>query len=259
MKRSLILLYGILAYAAFHATILYAIGFIGNVIVPVSIDGVPRVPFTEALLINLGLLAVFAVQHSLMARPFFKRWLTQWIPVAAERSTYVLASSLALAAVFVFWQPMGGIVWQLEQPIAIGVLYGLYALGWGIVFFSTFLINHFDLFGLRQIWLNWKGREYTPLQFGTPLLYRLVRHPLYVGFLLVFWAAPTMTIAHLVFALATTAYILIGIQLEERDLMRAHPEYANYRKRVPMLIPRWRSSAKDLPETEPNSVATGPQ
>lgn len=246
MKRSLILIYGILSYAIFFATFLYAIGFIGNFLVPVSIDGAPRVPFTEAMLINLGLLGVFAIQHSLMARPFFKQWLTRWVPAAAERSTYVLASSAALIAVFIFWQPMGGIVWQVDNQAARCVIHSLYALGWVIIFVSTFLINHFDLFGLRQIWLNWKRRDYTPLQFETPWLYRLVRHPLYVGWLLVFWSAPTMTVAHLVFALATTAYILIGIQLEERDLLNAHPEYAAYRRRVPMLIPRWRRAAKDL-------------
>ncbi|MEM7053497.1 MAG: methanethiol S-methyltransferase [Pseudomonadota bacterium] len=252
MKRSLLMLYGILSYAIFFATILYTIGFIGNFLVPVSIDGVPKVPFTEALLINLGLIAVFAVQHSVMARPFFKRWLTRWIPAAAERSTYVLASSIALAAVFMFWQPMGGIVWQVESPLANAVIYSLFALGWVIIFLSTFLLNHFDLFGLRQIWLNWKGRDYTPLPFGTPFLYRLVRHPLYVGFLLVFWAAPIMTVAHLVFALATTAYILIGVRLEERDLHRAHPEYADYCRRVPMLIPRWRPA---VDESRPNEIS----
>lgn len=246
MKRSLILMYGLLSYAIFFATFLYAIGFIGNFLVPVSIDGAPRVPFTEALLINLGLLGVFAIQHSLMARPFFKRWLTGWIPVAAERSTYVLASSVALIALFVLWQPMGGIIWQIDNQVARCVTHSLFALGWIVVFVSTFLINHFDLFGLRQIWLNWKGRDYTPLAFGTPWLYRLVRHPLYVGWLLVFWSAPTMTVAHLVFAVATTAYILIGIQLEERDLLNVHPEYAAYRRRVPMLIPRWRRGRENV-------------
>lgn len=250
MQRSLILIYGVLSYAIFFATFLYAVGFIGNFIVPVTIDGAPEVPFTQALLINLALLSLFAVQHSLMARPFFKRWLTRWVPRAAERSTYVLASSLALIALFVFWQPMGGVIWHADQQAIRCAIHSVYALGWVVVLMSTFLINHFDLFGLRQIWLNWQQRPYTPLAFGTPWLYGLVRHPLYVGWLLVFWATPTMTVAHLVFALATTGYILAAIQLEERDLMEAHPEYAEYRSRVPMLIPGMRRRNGGRPAAE---------
>ncbi|KAA9133538.1 isoprenylcysteine carboxylmethyltransferase family protein [Marinihelvus fidelis] len=238
MKRSLILVYGVLSYVIFFATFLYAVGFVGNYLVPVSIDGPPQVPLTQALLINLGLLTLFAVQHSLMARPFFKRWLTRYVPRAAERSTFVLASSLALIVLFIFWQPMGGVVWHVENQVARCTLHTISILGYGIVFVSTFLINHFDLFGLRQVWLNWRKREETPLEFGTPWLYRLVRHPLYLGFMIAFWAAPTMTIAHLVFALGCTGYILGAIQLEERDLADAHPEYRDYRRRVPMLIPR---------------------
>jgi protein-S-isoprenylcysteine O-methyltransferase Ste14 len=185
----------------------------------------------------LVLLGLFAVQHSLMARPFFKRWVTRFIPQAAERSTFVVASSLALIALFAFWQPMGGLIWSIENPQAQILLHVLFAFGWLLVLVSTFLINHFDLFGLRQVWLNLHKKPYTQLRFGTPVLYRLVRHPLYLGFILGFWATPVMTVAHLVFALATTAYILIAIQLEERDLMAAHPEYAEYRRRVPMIIP----------------------
>jgi protein-S-isoprenylcysteine O-methyltransferase Ste14 len=237
MQRVLVFIYGVVAYALFFATFLYAIGFVGNLFVPKAIDSAPQVPFIQALLVNLGLLGLFAVQHSLMARPFFKRWLTRFIPQAAERSTFVFASSLALIALFAFWQPMGGLIWSIENPQAQILLHVLFAFGWLLVLVSTFLINHFDLFGLRQVWLNLHKKPYTQLRFGTPVLYRLVRHPLYLGFILGFWATPVMTVAHLVFALATTGYILIAIQLEEHDLMNAHPEYAEYRRKVPMLIP----------------------
>lgn len=238
LKRILVFGYGVISYAIFFATFLYAIGFVGDLFVPRTIDGAPGVPLWEALLVNLGLLALFAVQHSVMARPAFKRWITRYIPQAAERSTYVLLSSLALILLFGNWEPMGGVIWQVQDPVGQGLLYGAFAFGWGLVLLSTFLINHFDLFGLRQVWLFLIGRPYTPLVFKTPALYRVVRHPLYVGWLFAFWATPVMTVAHLVFAVMTTAYILIAIRLEERDLMDAHPEYAGYRRRVPMLIPR---------------------
>jgi methanethiol S-methyltransferase len=194
------------------------------------------------LAINAALLGVFAIQHSVMARPAFKRWWTRIIPQAAERSTYTLLSSVALIALFAFWEPIGGIVWSVESPVSQALIYGAYAFGWLLVLVSTFLINHFDLFGLRQVWLQLRRRPYTPLQFKTPVLYRYVRHPLYVGWFFAFWSTPTMTVAHLVFALATTAYILIAIQLEERDLITEHPEYAQYRKRVPMLVPFTKSA-----------------
>lgn len=240
MKRLFIFLYGTVCYAVFFATFLYAIGFIGNFWVPKSIDSTPTAPFTIAFAINLGLLALFAVQHSVMARPAFKRWWTRFIPESAERSTYTLFSSLALIALFAFWQPMGGVVWTVQSSSAQALLYGAFAFGWMLLLIATFQINHFDLFGLRQVWLQLIGKPYRPLPFKTPALYRYVRHPLYVGWLFIFWATPTMTVAHLVFAIATTAYILIGIQLEERDLATAHPEYVDYRRRVPMLVPSLR-------------------
>jgi protein-S-isoprenylcysteine O-methyltransferase Ste14 len=173
-----------------------------------------------------------------MARPFFKRWLTRWIPESAERSTYVLFSSLALIALFLFWQPLGGVVWDVRDPLWQAVLYALFAFGWLLVLVSTFLINHFDLFGLRQVWLQLRARPYRPLKFGTPGPYKLVRHPLYLGWLFAFWATPTMTGTHLLFAFMTTAYILVAIQLEERDLVTAlGDDYVQYRRKVPMIIP----------------------
>lgn len=238
--RLLIFAYGIACYAVFFATFVYAIGFVGNLWVPKSMDSPAAAPFGRALLVNLGLLGLFAVQHSVMARPAFKRWLATFVPVPMERSTYVLFSSLALIVLFWCWLPMGGVIWSVEHPAGRALLYGLFAFGWLLVLASTFLINHFDLFGLRQVWLHLLGRPYTPLPFKTPWLYGHVRHPLYVGWFFAFWATPTMTAAHLLFAVMTTAYILVAIRLEERDLIQSHPEYADYRRRVPMLVPRLR-------------------
>jgi protein-S-isoprenylcysteine O-methyltransferase Ste14 len=246
MKRVPIFLYGVACYAVFFAVFLYAVGFIGNFGVPKSIDSPRDVPLATALLVNLGLLALFAVQHSVMARPAFKRWWTRIVPEPAERSTYVLFSSLALIALFWFWQPMGGIIWDVGSTAGVYTLYGVYAAGWLLLLYATFLINHFDLFGLRQAWLHLHGRKYTPVSFRTPWLYRQVRHPLYVGWLMIFWATPTMTAAHLLFAIMTTAYILVAVQLEERDLISEHPEYAEYRKRVPMIVPFMKRAAKPV-------------
>lgn len=252
--RVSIFVYGVVCYAVFFATFLYAVGFMGNLFVPRSIDSAPGQSFALSLAIDLGLLALFALQHSVMARPAFKRWFTRFVPQSAERSTYVLASSVALIALFALWQPLGGGVWSVEDPLARTVLYSLFAFGWLLVLVSTFLINHFDLFGLRQVWLQLVGRPYRPIGFRSPGPYRFVRHPLYVGWLFAFWATPDMTLTHLVFAVVTTGYILVAIRLEERDLVAELGDvYRDYRERVPMLLPftrkRYASSA-----TRPASV-----
>jgi methanethiol S-methyltransferase len=239
-KRIAIFVYGVASYAIFFLTFLYAIGFVGNLAVPVTMDGERALSFWQALAVDLGLLSLFAVQHSVMARPAFKRQWTRVVPPAAERSTYVLLSSVCLIVLFAWWQPLGGLVWSVQDPVGRTVLYALFALGWGLVLASTLLINHFDLFGLRQVWLQLVGKPYTQLKFSTPVFYRYVRHPLYVGWFFAFWATPQMTLTHLVFALVTTAYILVAVRLEERDLVAAHPEYEEYRRRVPMLIPSFR-------------------
>ena len=230
--------YGVLCYLIFFGTFLYAIGFLGDVMVPKSIDSGRTGPLGEALLINAALLTLFAVQHSTMARPWFKRMWTRIVPKQVERSTYVLLSSLALILLFALWQPIGGMIWKVEQPVLRAVLNGLFAMGFALVLISTFLINHFDLFGLRQVYLYLRGKPYTQLPFGVPTLYRHVRHPLYLGWLFAFWATPTMTIAHLVFAIATTAYIFVAIQFEEKDLMDVYgDDYKRYKQNVPMIVP----------------------
>lgn len=230
--------YGAVAYVSFLITIVYSIGFIGNFAVPKSIDSISDgSPWQNAFFTDVGLLLVFALQHSVMARPGFKRVFARVVPRTLERSTFVLASSVALLLLFWLWQPLGGRVWDVQSHWGKILLYAGFAFGWVLVFLATFVINHFDLFGLRQVWRHLLGKSQTSMQFATPFLYRIVRHPLYLGFLFAFWSTPTMTVTHLFFALVTTAYILTAIQLEERDLMHEHPEYAQYRKRVPMLVP----------------------
>jgi Putative protein-S-isoprenylcysteine methyltransferase len=237
--RTAVLLYGVVSYAIFFATFLYAVGFVGGFLAPRTIDGIPQRDTTAALLIDAALLGLFALQHSVMARPAFKRLLTRLIPEAAERSTYVLMSSLALVLVFACWEPIGGVVWHIENPLGRALLHTGFAFGWLTVLVTTFLINHFDLFGLRQVWKFFRRQHYTALKFVTPGPYKLVRHPLYVGWFFAFWCTPHMTSAHLVFAVLTTAYILVAIQFEERDLVTYHgSDYIQYRNRTPMLIPR---------------------
>ena len=238
MKKILSLFYGLVCYLAFLGTILYAIGFVGNLVVNKSIDGTPEVPLWNAILINASLLLLFALQHSIMARPGFKRWWTTIVPHHLERSTYVLLASGCLILLMWQWQPIGGIIWSAENETVKNILFVVYLIGWSLVFLSTFLINHFDLFGLRQVWLYFRGKPYTHLPFRTPLIYKFVRHPLYLGFLIAFWATPVMTAAHLLFAILTTGYIFTAIQLEERDLQTSFGQkYKSYKKEVPMIVP----------------------
>jgi methanethiol S-methyltransferase len=244
VSRIGIFIYGLFCYAVFFAVFLYAIGFIAGFATPTQLDGTPDRPLAQALGIDLALLALFAVQHSVMARPAFKRLWTRIVPEAAERSTYVLFSSLALVVMFLCWEPIGGVIWNLADGSARTAVLALYGLGWLLLLYTTFLIDHFDLFGLAQVWRHVRSQSYRPPQFRTPSLYRVVRHPLYIGWLIIFWAAPIMTVAHLVFAIMTTAYILIAIQLEERDLVATFGnEYVAYRRDTPMLIPRLRPRA----------------
>jgi protein-S-isoprenylcysteine O-methyltransferase Ste14 len=243
LGRVLAAIYGVICYGIFFATFLYAIAFVENLPVPKSIDvGAPAsatgATFAQKLLIDVLLLGVFAVQHSVMARPGFKRWWTRIVPRPIERSTFVLFASLALNLLYWQWHPLTGVVWAVSNPLLRAILYGVSGLGWLIVLTGTFLINHFDLFGLRQVYLHLKNRRYTELGFRTPVFYRFVRHPIMLGFIIAFWVTPAMTVGHLLFAVATTAYILIAIQLEEHDLIGTFgDQYRNYRKTTSMLIP----------------------
>jgi protein-S-isoprenylcysteine O-methyltransferase Ste14 len=244
VRRTLVLAYAILAYLSFFAAILYAIAFEANTFVPKGIDdGLQPTSWATAVGINVALLLLFAVQHTIMARGGFKRWLVRFVPHPVERSTFVLASSLLLLLIFWQWRPMDGTIWTVINPFWKGVLVAVSLAGWAMVFYSSFLIDHFELFGLRQSWLYFRGRPYTPPHFVKRSFYNYVRHPLMLGFLIAFWVTPVMTLGHLLFSLVITAYVVFGVTVEERDLLRAHGEaYEQYRRSTPMLIPFLRFS-----------------
>ena len=237
MGKFIAFLYGIISYVVFLASFLYAIGFVGNILVPKSIDSGMEEPLTESFLINALLLGLFAVQHSVMARPAFKNWWTKFVPKSIERSTYVLVASLLLFLMYWQWRPMTDSIWNLEGTASM-ILTVIFWIGWVIVLVSTFIINHFDLFGLRQVYMNLKSKELTPLDFKTSLFYKYVRHPIMSGFIIAFWATPQMSMGHLFFAIMTTGYILVGIYFEEKDLVSFYGDtYKDYKNQVSMLIP----------------------
>jgi protein-S-isoprenylcysteine O-methyltransferase Ste14 len=244
MGKMVAFLYGLAAYLIFFVTFLYAIGFTSGLVVPKTIDTGPVVPMGEALIVDILLMSLFAVQHSVMARRQFKQWWTRFVPASVERSTYVLCASLALILLFWQWRPISTVVWHVPDGQTAVAITGLSFVGWLLVLLSTFLINHFELFGVHQVVTNLAGRTMAAPRFKTPVLYKVVRHPIYLGFIIAFWAAPVMTVGHMLFAAVTTAYIFVGIFLEERDLIELFgDEYRRYRERVSMLIPFWRKSS----------------
>ena len=247
VNRTVAIIYGAVAYLTFLVSFLYAIGFVGDIVVPRSVDRAIAAPIGQAAVVDSLLLGLFAAQHSVMARPAFKRWWTRVVPQLIERSTYVLISSLVLLLLYWQWRSMPTQSWDVRLPAARLGLWALFWAGWAIALLSTVMIGHFDLFGLRQVYLAWRGQPYTDITFRTPLFYRVVRHPLMLGFIIAFWAAPTMTVGRLLFAAATTAYILIALQFEERDLLAAlDTQYRDYRRQVPMLVPRTRRYPSQL-------------
>jgi methanethiol S-methyltransferase len=238
MQKTFIAVYGVTAYALALIALAMSIAFVGDVFIDKTIDRGGEAPIGEAIVVDVLLLALFAVQHSGMARQAFKRWLTAYLPPAAERSTYVLVSALLLLLLIWQWRPIPSIVWSVSSEPAYSMLMALFWLGWAIVFISTWMIDHFDLFGLKQVYDNWRGQQPAAQTFATPLFYKLVRHPIYFGFLLAFWATPVMTLGHLLFALLTTTYLFLGIWLEERDLVSSYGDkYRDYKTRVPMIVP----------------------
>ncbi len=260
MKKILALAYGMLAYLLFLVAFLYAVGFAANLVVPKGIDSGPPVPFAQALLINIALLGLFGLQHSVMARPGFKKWWTKIVPAPVERSTFVLITSVLLLFIFWQWRPMPGVVWEVESGLGEMLFWALFWAGWAVVLASSFVIDHFDLFGVRQVVLYSQGKAYTHLEFKASAFYKYVRHPLLLGFLVAFWATPRMTVGHLVFALVITGYVLVAVRLEERDLVRFHGKaYEDYQRRVPMLLPGYRRKEAFAPlkpsVTEPEGRA----
>ncbi len=244
MSRAVAFLYGGVCYVIFFVTFLYAIGFVGNLVVPKGIDSGTVGPVSRALIFNVVLMGLFALQHSVMARPGFKRWWTRFVPETVERSTFVLFTTIALGLLYWLWQPMTATVWSVTDPVWNGVLWAVFAVGWGIVLLSTFMIGHFELFGLEQVFLHLRSRQPAEARFKMPGFYKLVRHPIMVGFIIAFWATPDMSAGHLLFAAVTTAYILIAIQLEEKDLIDMLGDaYLAYRARVPALVPFTKAGA----------------